>query len=1397
MKKSCGAVQMEAGDASEIGNYNEFYNNVSNVGVKISVDNVVKYFALDSWIKNSEKDIYIGSNVGGEKGKVESKMYHSYPVWVRNTDQFPSRFYIIPDLLELPSDYSVILRQYQKGILIYSGVEYSFQTLSQSMLKDLSLKNSNIPIGRYEADGISYIYDIYSPIEVKTEGEVPVHLNGGSIQRAGKAYKTDTGYYLAALPTASLVKTGYQTSFLGWYDKLAGGRKYEAGDTLPKDACLYAHWKEIPLEYKVKCIDILGEDSTGKVLGTSSWMANYGTTVYGSKAGKDTANSAYYTGYKYKSCSNSIVGVSGTTVYRYFSYGLYDVKYIDQIESGTRKGEILQTIVKKKEFTSKVAGEDLGNSTQAGEYYEGYCFNRSTKSTVSTDGAIVYRYFIPAKYTILFDGNGAANGSMMCIADCEYDKDITLTQNCFQKENRILFHLNAEGASCNTSEIYITQRFLGWSLEKNGSVRYSDGMTCRNITAKEGIVTLYAIWSEEKVDITNVPKRMGYQFAGWAKTADADTGVTQYTVNSDMELYAVWKPDIVKYQVEYYKENLSGTYELVSSYPLEGYTDSMAKLELNTDVYQGFTLEEASSKLSGMIQANGGLILCAYYRRNSYELSYDNNGGTPLGESLEDEGRKEKYGADVVLSARKLTRKGYIFKGWCQDPNGNHTIFQPGDHYTMQNHDVTLYAVWSPIHYNIHFEANADMADIQGSMSDIKADYSGNIKVENCGFARKGYEFDSWNTKADGSGRSFKTGEALERLSSVEGEKVILYAQWKPVEFCVTYDKNNSVGLVSTISGIVPDTEYTFDKDSFASDITYKAIGYEVEYWSTKADGNGALFKPGENIKGKLVSKDQARLYAIWKPNSHTEFRLHLELMDKTGTEDSTVIELILYGKTGEKISDAVRRIYKETLQDEDTKYFYEGYEVQNADEMQQIIQGDSGTEVDLKMQKRTCNLSYQIYKENQFCQIASASAIYAENVTLPESILDMEMVRYIDQYNKIYYPGDVIKVSRNLNLYLQQSVVFYGSSDQFSDKAEFVVYGKSVKLPEIEKKGYQFLGWYTKEGEYAGDARQIIYHVTKNSEYFAKWSDPLSYKIFYDIDDSRIKILENKVDSYRYMEEINLPDASQIVVDDNYKFAGWYFSGDSEQNIITNIKAGEIGDKTIKALLIKKAPSQNTDITVSEKTEDTDSDNTVINNIRKENNVNLNAQNERNNVTKKIRLKENSNVAESMVGKVFWQGNLKYKILSAQPKKKYVKIIAVKAKAKHIVIPNKVVFQKSSYKVIRIGRKAFYKKNNIVSVIVSDSVEVIEKYAFANMKKLKKIYLGKKVLKVGKCVFAGDKKLEKVVIKSKRVKQIGKKAFFHTKKAIRFVVPGSKTKKYYKLIKLSRMNVKFKTILL
>ena len=129
--------------------------------------------------------------------------------------------------------------------------------------------------------------------------------------------------------------------------------------------------------------------------------------------------------------------------------------------------------------------------------------------------------------------------------------------------------------------------------------------------------------------------------------------------------------------------------------------------------------------------------------------------------------------------------------------------------------------------------------------------------------------------------------------------------------------------------------------------------------------------------------------------------------------------------------------------------------------------------------------------------------------------------------------------------------------------------------------------------------------------------------------------------------------------------------------------------------------------------------------------------------------------------GSRFKVGKLVYKIKST--KKKTVSVVStVNKKVKKVSIPKKVTYKKSFYKVVAIENKAFKNRKRLIKVTIGANIRTIGKKAFYNCKKLKKI-----------------------IIRSKKLKKVGKQAFRKVRKKVFVKIPKKMKKKVQKIVKI------------
>lgn len=137
--------------------------------------------------------------------------------------------------------------------------------------------------------------------------------------------------------------------------------------------------------------------------------------------------------------------------------------------------------------------------------------------------------------------------------------------------------------------------------------------------------------------------KTGYVFGGWTPTVPATMP------NNNLAFEAIWNPaGNTNYTVETYTMGLDGKYAVASAVKT-GKTDSA--VILSPEAKEGFTLNETSSVLEGIIAADGSTVLKVYYDRNKYDVTID--GVT----------NEYYYGATVKTPAA-AEKEGHTFKGW-------------------------------------------------------------------------------------------------------------------------------------------------------------------------------------------------------------------------------------------------------------------------------------------------------------------------------------------------------------------------------------------------------------------------------------------------------------------------------------------------------------------------------------------------------------------------------------------------------------------------------------------------------------------------------------------------------------------------------------------------------------
>ncbi len=228
-----------------------------------------------------------------------------------------------------------------------------------------------------------------------------------------------------------------------------------------------------------------------------------------------------------------------------------------------------------------------------------------------------------------------------------------------------------------------------------------------------------------------------------------------------------------------------------------------------------------------------------------YTITYHPNGGTGETKTVE-----VRSGFKKKLEKNNFTRDDYIFAGWCEDKDGNGKKYMEESIYPV-NGNVTLYAIWSYNVATITFDANGGT----GTMESKKVTKGDTIKLTANSFQREGYDFDKWNTEADGTGNNYAD------LGDITTENnVTLYAIWKEKPSVKNAIKNQTVFEEKTT---IPDEYgnqitipegFKIASDS-GTDVTKGIVIEDVNAGNITTKGSQFVWIPVGEVKNKDGTK--------------------------------------------------------------------------------------------------------------------------------------------------------------------------------------------------------------------------------------------------------------------------------------------------------------------------------------------------------------------------------------------------------------------------------------------------------------------------------------------------------------------------------------------------------------
>jgi len=374
--------------------------------------------------------------------------------------------------------------------------------------------------------------------------------------------------------------------------------------------------------------------------------------------------------------------------------------------------------------------------------------------------------------------------------------------------------------------------FAGWNTRADGSgTTYTQGQV---LTIGKANITLYAAWTANPtytvtydgngatsgavpIDATNyLPGqtftvqenssnlgRSGYAFTGWNSQADG-TGTSyspgqSFTMGAaDLTLYAAWSAnptysvtydgngatsgalpvDATKYQPGQAATVRGNTGNLGrSGYSFTGWNTQADSFGTAYAPAQTFTMGAANLTLYAMWSANP-----------TYSVTYDGNGYTRGFAPVDATKYQQGQTVTALENTGFLEMGGHSFTGWNTRTNGGGTTYAPGQTFTMDAANVTLYAVWvmttppPPATYTVTYDDNGatggtvpvDPNSYQAGQTVTVLDNPGNLVDV------PGIVFDGWNTQPDGTGINYNSSwnPSSGSTFTMGPANVTLYAIW-------------------------------------------------------------------------------------------------------------------------------------------------------------------------------------------------------------------------------------------------------------------------------------------------------------------------------------------------------------------------------------------------------------------------------------------------------------------------------------------------------------------------------------------------------------------------------------------------------------------------------------------
>ena len=293
-----------------------------------------------------------------------------------------------------------------------------------------------------------------------------------------------------------------------------------------------------------------------------------------------------------------------------------------------------------------------------------------------------------------------------------------------------------------------------FQTEKTYTVKYVDGVDGEEVFADQSYTVKY---NEATPAFSGTPTREGYNFLGWEpRVAEKVTADATYTAQWEVKEFTVK-----------YVDGVDGEEVFADQSYTVKYNEATPAFS-GTPTREGYNFLGWEPRVAEKVTADA--TYAAQWEAKEFTVKYVDGVD---GEAFRAEEYIVKAGEATPAFQGDLTKyPGWKFKAWTPDLADTVT------------EDVTYTATWEPKGANtIIYWGNGGTRSKYSVGDTFWSEYTSaaEIKVRGNGFlsfALDEYAFNGWNTKADGTGDSYKSGDMYKFTAAHDLDKANLYAQW-------------------------------------------------------------------------------------------------------------------------------------------------------------------------------------------------------------------------------------------------------------------------------------------------------------------------------------------------------------------------------------------------------------------------------------------------------------------------------------------------------------------------------------------------------------------------------------------------------------------------------------------